>query len=370
VSVERVPMKWTWKVTAAVLVALSALLAAATARAGALTCAGDCDGDARVTIDEVLTMVGVALGSLPLDRCLAADTSGDHTVTVDEILAAIRYVPCGCAGCPTPSPTASETPTALPSATPPATFTPSDTPTLTPVPTVPTPGMILFREGWEKGKVGRYPIVADRPTFVGGDSGAWFVGDTVSSDPEECGVDHNLAEIVQVGGSKQLRLTSTVSGSSCADNIFAGPALVNPPQVRELNIPLGADVFLSFQVSADLQLDQRCNSSRSGRFRHLQNPDLRHPADTGLGRRSRRVYRHYVRCLSADRPESDAASAQPLAGCRSGRDPRALTDRWHRSGSQLRGICDLRRHHGVPGAVGLWSRIWGEVPNQRIGDRS
>lgn len=69
--------------------------ASATVTAGA-SCVGDCSGDGLVTVDEVVTMVNVALGNTPVESCLAADASGDGQVTVDEILTAVTRALNGC----------------------------------------------------------------------------------------------------------------------------------------------------------------------------------------------------------------------------------------------------------------------------------
>src|SRR5579862_3259267 len=53
------------------------------------TCLGDCSGDHEVTVDELLTMVSIALGNAPVAACTAGDADGDGTVTIDEILGAV-----------------------------------------------------------------------------------------------------------------------------------------------------------------------------------------------------------------------------------------------------------------------------------------
>jgi uncharacterized repeat protein (TIGR03806 family) len=80
-----------------------ALLAAARAAGGA--CVGDCDGDGRVTIAELVTGVSVALGSIDVATCPAFDRDGDGAVRVDELLAAVLAASSGCAGGPTPTAT-------------------------------------------------------------------------------------------------------------------------------------------------------------------------------------------------------------------------------------------------------------------------
>jgi hypothetical protein len=59
-------------------------------------CTGNCDGNEVVTVDEIITMVNIALGSVNLDRCVAGDASGDGVVTVDEILQAVTNALDGC----------------------------------------------------------------------------------------------------------------------------------------------------------------------------------------------------------------------------------------------------------------------------------
>jgi len=52
-------------------------------------CAGDCNGDGVVTIDELITSVNVALGVADLQECPVVDANGDGAVTVDELIAAV-----------------------------------------------------------------------------------------------------------------------------------------------------------------------------------------------------------------------------------------------------------------------------------------
>ncbi len=71
------------------------------------TCAGDCNGDGEVTVDEILTMVNIALGSGSVADCLAGDVNGDGEITVDEIVTAVGNALNGCApATPTATPTA------------------------------------------------------------------------------------------------------------------------------------------------------------------------------------------------------------------------------------------------------------------------
>lgn len=90
-------------------------------------CAGDCDGDNAVSISELITGVGIALGQLEPSACRALDTNADDSVAIDELIAAVIRA---LNNCMEPAATA----------TPDATDTPADgsTPTRTPAADVPT----------------------------------------------------------------------------------------------------------------------------------------------------------------------------------------------------------------------------------------
>jgi DNA-binding beta-propeller fold protein YncE len=59
-------------------------------------CAGDCDGNRAVTIDELLRAVGVALDLSPTDACAAADADHNERVSVDELIQAVNRALNGC----------------------------------------------------------------------------------------------------------------------------------------------------------------------------------------------------------------------------------------------------------------------------------
>lgn len=61
-----------------------------------LSCLGDCDDDANVTVDEILRGVGMALGLSTVDDCPAFDGNGDHAISVDEIIGAVVKALEGC----------------------------------------------------------------------------------------------------------------------------------------------------------------------------------------------------------------------------------------------------------------------------------
>lgn len=59
-------------------------------------CAGDCDGDAAVTVDEIIRGVNIALGISAVADCPSFDTDASGEVTVDEIVAAVTRALEGC----------------------------------------------------------------------------------------------------------------------------------------------------------------------------------------------------------------------------------------------------------------------------------
>ena len=60
------------------------------------TCEGDCNGDRAVRIDEILTVVNIALGTLDVEACVAADRNQNGEITIDEILAAVGRALASC----------------------------------------------------------------------------------------------------------------------------------------------------------------------------------------------------------------------------------------------------------------------------------
>src|SRR5690349_18026266 len=81
-------------------------------------CAGDCNHDDRVTIDELVTGVNVALDTAPLDRCPGIDRGGDARVTVDDLIAAVSNAVQGCSARANRAPHASESSFGADSSTP------------------------------------------------------------------------------------------------------------------------------------------------------------------------------------------------------------------------------------------------------------
>lgn len=109
-------------------------------------CVGDCDGDGRVLVHELIRGVRIALGLSAPSVCSAVDRNGDGEVTIDELVAAVQnsLYGCGQAQVPTPTPTLTLAPTALP------TRTPGVCPTFTPNPDVEPKEWTMYGGGLER----------------------------------------------------------------------------------------------------------------------------------------------------------------------------------------------------------------------------
>ncbi|MBX3025547.1 VCBS repeat-containing protein [bacterium] len=59
-------------------------------------CAGDCNADGNVSIDELTRGVGIVLGERDVRECVALDLDGTQTVTIDELVAAVGRALNGC----------------------------------------------------------------------------------------------------------------------------------------------------------------------------------------------------------------------------------------------------------------------------------
>lgn len=93
VSRRTVRMYW----SAVLLVGM--VLVALGGRAGAQLCIGDCDGDGRVTVNELITGVNVELGIAPLDACRSIDCNARYPgilVPIDCMVVAMNNAMDGC----------------------------------------------------------------------------------------------------------------------------------------------------------------------------------------------------------------------------------------------------------------------------------
>jgi len=61
-----------------------------------IPCAGDCNDDRTVAINELIQAVNMALGTAPPSACPAIDGSGNQVVTVDELVAGVDSALNGC----------------------------------------------------------------------------------------------------------------------------------------------------------------------------------------------------------------------------------------------------------------------------------
>jgi hypothetical protein len=59
-------------------------------------CVGDCDDSGTVTINEIVTLVGIALERSPIGLCAAGNADGNQTITINEILTAVNRALSGC----------------------------------------------------------------------------------------------------------------------------------------------------------------------------------------------------------------------------------------------------------------------------------
>jgi hypothetical protein len=59
-------------------------------------CVGDCSSNGQVTVDEVITGVNIALGTVGMANCPAFDRDESGSVTVDELVEAIQRALQGC----------------------------------------------------------------------------------------------------------------------------------------------------------------------------------------------------------------------------------------------------------------------------------
>jgi hypothetical protein len=99
-----------------------------------------------------------------------------------------------------------------------------------------------FLESWETAAGGSYELPKAR--FINADEGAWSLKDAVS-ESRECGPTTQRAEVLKLGSSQTLLLTSADSNSTCSDVVSVSlveAGLVNPG----FALPIDANTVLSF----------------------------------------------------------------------------------------------------------------------------
>jgi hypothetical protein len=72
------------------------LPATPTATPGSGVCAGDCNANRAVTVDELLRAVNIALGIVAVDVCAPVDRDGNGAVSINELLLAVNAALVGC----------------------------------------------------------------------------------------------------------------------------------------------------------------------------------------------------------------------------------------------------------------------------------
>ena len=60
------------------------------------TCAGDCDGNGQVTVDEIVRGVNIVMDSVSVDNCRNLDRNDDSRISVYEIMQAVYTALYGC----------------------------------------------------------------------------------------------------------------------------------------------------------------------------------------------------------------------------------------------------------------------------------
>ena len=63
---------------------------------GPTSCVGDCDGNQMVSVNELVTMVNIALDNEQVSSCMRGDPNGSDDIKIDEILTAVNNALNGC----------------------------------------------------------------------------------------------------------------------------------------------------------------------------------------------------------------------------------------------------------------------------------
>lgn len=162
------------------------LLLLATASPAA-ACVGDCSGDGRVTVDEVVLGLDIGLGRRSTTACSRIDADEDGAVSISELTRAVASLLEGCPGTPTSTPTDTHT------------ATPTDTPTATPTPTANLPPVLTAPFVYRT-----FPgFDVALPLFVEDPEGD-MVTCTADALPDGAGIDPSSGEFRWTPSGKQL----------------------------------------------------------------------------------------------------------------------------------------------------------------------
>lgn len=59
-------------------------------------CSGDCNGNGAVAVNELVTLVSIALGRAPMSNCPAGNSDDNGTISIGEIITAVNRLLNGC----------------------------------------------------------------------------------------------------------------------------------------------------------------------------------------------------------------------------------------------------------------------------------
>lgn len=170
-------------------------------------CAGDCNDDGHVSVDELVIGSQIALGRAELSMCPDLDADDTGSVEIDELVDAVAKATGGCPATPTadptvtPTPAPTSTPTNSPTSTPTGTTTPSPsiTPTPSATPTASTTATTL-------------PTDTFTPTFTGTSTRTptptVTSTSTPTSTPTETPVPTEPVDTVPRGGFRQVQVST------------------------------------------------------------------------------------------------------------------------------------------------------------------
>ncbi len=115
----------------------------------------------------------------------------------------------------------------------------------------------VFLEGWEQATVGTYAP----GDAIDGDEGFWFVGDTISLDPN-CGMSPQKAQILVDNGNHVLQLDSVASLGGCSDDVFVVLTEIAGTNAG-FSIPLTPGTILTFNEVGELTNPQLHNPGQN-----------------------------------------------------------------------------------------------------------
>ena len=206
----RISAQWYWR-----LALLGLLTACLPSVATAQVCVGDCNGDGEVTVDELVSSVGIALNIPEALPCDAIDANHNQQVEINELVLGVSNAINGC-------------PAAL-------------------VFVTPTEGMLVLA-GTVAAQI-TLPLGTDGATIAVDFDGADVTGQLAISSSEISGTLTGVAP-----GQHRLAASATANGQELsAAAHFEAVALTNPDECEVLN---NAECLLPYPSSRFLVADQ------------------------------------------------------------------------------------------------------------------